>query len=1180
MAKEKKFITCDGNFAAAHVAYLFSEHAAIYPITPSSTMAELVDEWAAYGKKNMFGEVVKVTEMQSEGGAAGAVHGSLQAGSLTTTFTASQGLLLMIPNMYKIAGELLPTVVHVSARTRAAQALSIFGDHQDVMSVRQTGFAMLASAGVQEAMDLAAVAHLATIKSSVPFVHFFDGFRTSHEIQKIEVLEAEDLRPLVSDKALAAFRAKALNPNKPVTRGTNQNPDVFFQAREACNPYYDAVPDIVARYMGEISELTGRHYLPFDYYGAPDAENVIIAMGSVCETIKETIDYLAETRGEKLGLVTVRLYRPFSAKYFLRALPKSVKRIAVLDRTKEPGALGEPLYLDVKSVIADMGENAPMIVGGRYGLSSKDTSPAQIIAVFDNLKLREPKNGFTIGIVDDVTFKSLPLKEEVSIVKKGTYECKFFGLGSDGTVGANKNTIKIIGDHTPKYCQGYFDYDSKKSGGYTCSHLRFGDQPIHAPYLVSTPDFVACHVPSYLYKYDVLKGIKEGGSLLLNSLWDTEETFKRIPDFVKKTIVERHIRLYLINATKIAAEIGLGGRTNTILQSAFFKITDIIPYEEAVAYMKKAIDKSYGKKGENVVKMNYAAVDRGGDYVEVEIPESWKNATGRFVNANYNRLAPEFIRNVADVVAAQNGNDLPVSTFSGEMVDGTIPAGTAAYEKRGTAVEVPEWNPANCIQCNQCAFVCPHAAIRPFLMTAAEGEKAPAGIKRKQGIAQFKEYTFTMQVSPADCTGCGNCADVCPAKEKALVMKSLDSQMAEQANFDYLHANVGYKDNVAPKEQNVKNSQFAQPLFEFSGACAGCGETPYIKAITQLFGDRMMIANATGCSSIYSAAFPSSPFCKNAEGHGPSWQNSLFEDNAEFGLGMHLGSDRVRETVARLMREGLECNCCTAEIKTLFEHWLADRNNAAETRRICDALVPLMKECGCKTCKQLLELQNFIPARSQWVFGGDGWAYDIGYGGLDHVLASGENVNVLVLDTEVYSNTGGQSSKSTPAGAVAKFAPSGKRIRKKDLGMMAISYGYVYVAQVAMGASQAQFLNAIKEAEAYDGPSLISAYAPCINHGLKAGMGHSQAEEKRAVECGYWHLYRYNPALEAAGQNPFKLDSKPDPDWSKFQDFLKGEVRYASLMKSFPENAAELFAKTEEFAKWRLGTYKRLAGVE
>ena len=1180
MAKEKKFITCDGNFAAAHVAYLFSEHAAIYPITPSSTMAELVDEWAAFGKKNMFGEIVKVTEMQSEGGAAGAVHGSLQAGSLTTTFTASQGLLLMIPNMYKIAGELLPTVFHVSARTLASQALSIFGDHQDVMSVRQTGFAMLSSASVQEAMDLAAVAHLATLKSTVPFVHFFDGFRTSHEIQKIEMLEAEDLRPLVSDKALAQFRAKALNPNKPVTRGTNQNPDVFFQAREACNPYYDAVPDIVARYMGEISELTGRHYLPFDYYGAPDAENVIIAMGSVCETIKETIDYLAETRGEKLGLITVRLYRPFSAKYFLRALPKTARRIAVLDRTKEPGALGEPLYLDVKSVLADLGENAPMLVGGRYGLSSKDTSPAQIIAVFDNFKLREPKNGFTIGIVDDVTFKSLPLKEEVSIVKKGTYECKFFGLGSDGTVGANKNTIKIIGDHTPKYCQGYFDYDSKKSGGYTCSHLRFGDQPIHAPYLVSTPDFVACHVPSYLYKYDVLKGIKEGGSLLLNSLWDTEETFARIPDFVKKTIVEKHIRLYLINATKIAAEIGLGGRTNTILQSAFFKITGIIPYEEAVAYMKKAIDKSYGSKGENIVKMNYAAVDRGSDYVEVEIPESWKNATGRFVHANYSRLAPEFIRNVADVVAAQNGNDLPVSSFAGDMVDGTIPAGTAAYEKRGIAVNVPEWNADNCIQCNQCAFVCPHAAIRPFLMTAAEGEKAPQGIKRKPGIAQFKEYTFTMQVSPFDCTGCGNCADVCPAKEKALVMKNFDSQRSEQANFDYLHAHVGYKDTVAPKDQNVKNSQFAQPLFEFSGACAGCGETPYIKAITQLFGDRMMIANATGCSSIYSAAFPSSPFCKNAAGHGPAWQNSLFEDNAEFGLGMHLGSDRVRETVARLMREGLQCNCCSSEIKALFEQWLADRNNAAETRRICDALVPLMKECKCDICRQLLDLQNFIPARSQWIFGGDGWAYDIGYGGLDHVLASGENVNVLVLDTEVYSNTGGQSSKSTPAGAVAKFATSGKRIRKKDLGMMAISYGYVYVAQVAMGASQAQFFNALKEAEAYDGPSLIIAYAPCINHGLKAGMGHSQAEEKRAVECGYWHLYRYNPALEAQGKNPFTLDSKPEPDWSKFQDFLGGEVRYTSLMKSFPAHASELFAKTEEFAKWRLSTYKRLAGVE
>ena len=814
MAKEKKFITCDGNYAAAHVAYLFSEHAAIYPITPSSTMAEYIDEWAAFGKKNMFGETVKVTEMQSEAGAAGAVHGSLQAGSLTSTFTASQGLLLMIPNMYKISGELLPGVFHVSARTLASQALSIFGDHQDIMSVRQTGFALLASASVQEAMDLAAVAHLSAIKSSIPFVHFFDGFRTSHEIQKIEILEAEDLRPLVSEKALAKFRERALNPNHPVTRGTNQNPDVFFQAREACNPYYEAVPDIVARYMGEISELTGRRYRPFDYYGASDAENVVIAMGSVTETIKETIDYLIEKDHAKIGLVIVRLYRPFSTKYFLKALPKTVKKIAVLDRTKEPGALGEPLYMDVKTALFEMGENAPKVVGGRYGLSSKDTSPAQIIAVFDNLKMRKPKNDFTVGIVDDVTFKSLPLKEEISIVKKGTYECKFYGLGSDGTVGANKNTIKIIGDHTPKYCQGYFDYDSKKSGGYTCSHLRFGDKPIKAPYLVSTPDFVACHVPSYLYKYDVLKGIKPGGSLLLNSLWDTEETFAHIPDFVKKTIVEKNIKLYLINATKIAAEIGLGGRTNTILQSAFFKITGIIPFEEAVSYMKKAIDKSYGKKGENVVKMNYAAVDRGAEYVEVEIPASWKNAGGKFVNANYNRLAPEFIRNVADIVTSQNGNDLPVSTFAGDMVDGTIPSGTAAYEKRGIAVEVPEWNPANCIQCNQCAYVCPHAAIRPFLLTEDEAKKAPVK-KTAQGKAQLAEYKFVMQVSPADCTGCGNCADVCPAKEKALTMVSYESQMAEQANYDYLHANVGYKD-VLPKEQNVKNLGFAQPLFEFS----------------------------------------------------------------------------------------------------------------------------------------------------------------------------------------------------------------------------------------------------------------------------------------------------------------------------------------------------------------------------
>ena len=1174
MAKEKTFITCDGNYAAAHVAYMFSEHAAIYPITPSSTMAEYVDEWASFGKKNIFGEVVKVTEMQSEGGAAGAAHGSLQAGALTTTFTASQGLLLMIPNMYKIAGELLPTVFHVSARALATQALSIFGDHQDVMACRQTGFAMLASSSVQEAMDLAAVAHLSTIKSSVPFIHFFDGFRTSHEIQKIEVLDSEALKGMISEKSLAKFRKRALNPNKPVTKGTAQNPDVYFQAREACNSYYEAVPDIVARYMGEISELTGRHYLPFDYYGDPDAKDIIIAMGSVCETVREVVDVL-RAKGEKVGVITVRLYRPFSAKYFLRVLPKSVKRIAVLDRCKEPGSVGEPLYLDVKSTLADQ-QNTPLIIGGRYGLSSKDTSPAQIFAVFKNLKAKQPKNDFTIGIVDDVTFKSLPVGEEVSLAKEGTYECKFYGLGSDGTVGANKNTIKIIGDHTPKYCQGYFDYDSKKSGGYTCSHLRFGDTPITSPYLVSTPDFVACHVPSYLQKYDVLKGIKQGGTFLLNSLWSMEETIKRIPDNVKQTIAEKNLTVYIINATKIAEESGLGNRTNTILQSAFFKITNIIPYEEAVSFMKKAIDKSYGKKGEKIVNMNYAAVDRGAEYEKLEVPAEWSNVVSRFRPASFDRLAPEWVRNVADVVNAQNGYDIPVSAFAGEFTDGTIPAGTAAFEKRGIAVNVPEWNPENCIQCNQCAYVCPHAAIRPYLSTEEELSKSSAAIKSTQGNAAFKEYRFTIQVSPMDCTGCGNCADVCPAKTKALVMKPLESQVHEQANFDFLHANVGYKDTVAPKTANLKNSQFAQPLFEFSGACAGCGETPYIKTITQLFGDRMMIANATGCSSIYSGSFPSSPYCTDKNGRGPAWDNSLFEDNAEFGLGMKLGTERIRETVARLFRQGLECNCCTAELKALYEKWLADRNNPAVTREIADAIIPLAEACNCDICKQIVEYKDYIAARSQWIFGGDGWAYDIGYGGLDHVLASGENVNVLVLDTEVYSNTGGQSSKSTPAGAVAKFATSGKRIRKKDLGMMAMSYGYVYVAQVAMGASPAQYFNVLKEAEAYNGPSLIIAYAPCINHGLRNGMGKSQAEEKLAVECGYWHLYRFNPALAEEGKNPFTLDSK-EPDWSKFQEFIKGEVRYSSLLKTFPQVAEELFAKTEEFAKLRYESYKKLS---
>ena len=1174
MAKEKKFITCDGNYAASNIAYLFSEHAAIYPITPSSTMAENIDEWAAHGKKNLWGETVKVTEMQSEAGAAGAVHGSLQAGALTSTFTASQGLLLMIPNMYKIAGEMLPSVFHVSARALASHALSIFGDHQDVMACRQTGFAMIASGSVQEAQDIAAVAHLSTIKSSIPFLHFFDGFRTSHEIQKIEALPEEELKAMISDKALARFRERALNPDAPVTRGTAQNGDVYFQAVETRNQCYDAVPDIVARYMGEISELTGRSYRPFEYYGDPTAENIIVAMGSVTETIKETIDYLAG-RGRKYGLITVHLYRPFSEKYFFSVLPKSVRRIAVLDRTKEPGAVGEPLFTDVKALFQGKDQHV-LIIGGRYGLSSKDTTPAQIVAVYDNLDAKEPKTDFTIGIVDDVTFKSLPIKNEVSIVKPGTTECKFYGLGSDGTVGANKNTIKIIGSHTDLYSQAYFDYDSKKSGGYTCSHLRFGVSPIKAPYLVNTPDFVACHVPSYLKKYDVLKGIKEGGTLLLNSLWDEEETIRHIPDNVKAVIGRKHIKVYIINATKIAAEIGLGGRTNTILQSAFFKITGIIPYEDAVKYMKDAIVKSYGKKGENVVNMNFAAVERGGEYTEIHVPEAWASITAKFENPNKDRLAPAFVKEIADIVNAQAGDTLPVSAFM-PYADGTMPAGTAAFEKRGVAVNVPVWDAEKCIQCNSCAFVCPHAAIRPFLLTEEEAAKVPAGVKLVQGKANLKDYKYALAISIDDCTGCGNCVDVCLSKpEKALAMVPYVSGHEDQAAFDYLNKHVGYKEYV-PKTANMKNGQFAQPLFEFSGACAGCGETPYIKSITQLFGDHMMIANATGCSSIYGASFPASPYCTNAGGHGPAWQNSLFEDAAEFGLGMKLGSDRARVTVGNLMKNVLECEGCPQGMKALAAKWLEAPQDAAVTREVADAIVPLAQDCDCECCKKLVEYRHFIVARSQWIFGGDGWAYDIGYGGVDHVLASGENVNVLVLDTEVYSNTGGQSSKSTPVGAIAKFAASGKRIRKKDLGMMAISYGYVYVAQVAMGASPVQFFNAIKEAEAYDGPSLIIAYSPCINHGLKAGMGLSQKEEKLAVECGYWHLYRYNPALEGTDKNPFTLDSK-EPDWSKFQDFLKGEVRFASLYKMFPESAQELLQKTEEFAKIRLNTYKRLAG--
>ena len=1169
MSKNKKFITCDGNYAASHVAYMFSEVAAIYPITPSSTMAEYVDEWASYGRKNIFGDQVKVVEMQSEGGAAGAVHGSLQAGALTSTFTASQGLLLMIPNMYKISGELLPGVFHVSARSLAAQALSIFGDHSDVMSTRHTGFAMLATGSVQEIMDIAGIAHLASIKSRIPFLHFFDGFRTSHEIQKVEYFENEDMAKLLDFDSIQKFRDNALNPEHPVTRGTAQNPDIYFQAREAANKFYDPIPDMVEEYMQEITKMTGREYHPFTYYGADDAENIIIAMGSVTSTIKEVIDYKL-AQGEKVGLISVHLYRPFSEKYFMKVLPKSVKRISVLDRTKEPGANGEPLYLDVRELFYGK-ENAPMVIGGRYGLSSKDTTPAQIISVYDNLAMAEPKNHFTVGIVDDVKFTSLPMLPEISVVPKGTFEGKFYGLGSDGTVGANKNSIKIIGDSTDKYAQAYFAYDSKKSGGITTSHLRFGDSPIRSPYLVGTPDFVACHVPSYLEKYDMLRGIKKGGTFLLNSIWDAEETKNHFPDEMKKTLAEKEIKVYIINATKIAEEIGLGNRTNTILQSAFFKISNVIPYEKAVEEMKKAIVKSYGRKGEDVVKMNKAAVDKGGDVEEVTIPAEWKNIEIKAKSDDRN--IPDFIKNVVEPINAQKGDDLPVSAFI-DREDGTFPAGTTAYEKRGIAVTVPEWIPENCIQCNQCAYVCPHAVIRPFLLTEEEAENAPEGTVTIQGTGGTKEYKFRMQVSPLDCTGCGNCVDVCPAKTKALEMKPLESQLVEDQRWDYMHNKVGYKDTILPKEKSVKNSQFAQPLFEFSGACAGCGETPYIKTITQLYGDRMMIANATGCSSIYGGSAPSTPYCTNSEGKGPAWANSLFEDNAEYGLGMHIGVEKLRTRIGEKMNENM--NNVSSDTQAVFKEWIEKMYDAEGSKEASAKVVEACKKEKHAIAKDILALEQYLVKKSVWIFGGDGWAYDIGYGGLDHVLGSGEDVNVLVLDTEVYSNTGGQASKSTPVGAVAKFAAAGMKTRKKDLGMMAMSYGYVYVAQVAMGASQNQYFKAIKEAEAYPGPSLIIAYAPCINHGLKLGMGKTQLETKLAVEAGYWHTYRYNPLLEKEGKNPFELDSK-EPEWSKFQDFLTSEVRYTSLQKSFPENAEILFKQAEEDAKWRYNNYKKLA---
>ncbi len=1173
---QKKFITCDGNYAAAHIAYMFSEVAAIYPITPSSTMAEYVDEWAASGRKNIFGETVKVVEMQSEAGAAGAVHGSLQGGALTTTFTASQGLLLMIPNMYKIAGELLPCVFHVSARALAAQALSIFGDHQDVMAARQTGFAMLASGSVQEVMDLAGIAHLIAIKSRVPFMHFFDGFRTSHEIQKIELIDEEALIKLLDTKALAEFRKRALNPENPVTRGTAQNSDIYFQTREASNRFYDAIPDLVAEAMENISKITGREYKPFTYYGDPDAENVVIAMGSITETIKETIDYM-QAKGEKAGLISVHLYRPFSPKYLMNVLPKSVKRICVLDRTKEPGANGEPLYLDIKDVLYGTA-NAPIVVGGRYGLSSKDTTPAQMLAVYENLKANEPKDHFTVGIVDDVTFTSLPVGPELHLENKDTFEARFIGLGADGTVGANKNSIKIIGNTTDKYCQAYFAYDSKKSGGYTASHLRFGDKPIRSPYLVNTPDFVACHVPSYLGKYDLLKGLKDGGTFLLNSVWDAETTKKHLPDAMKKYMAEHKINFYIINATKIASEIGLGSRTNTIMQSAFFKVSGVIPYDKAKEEMKKAIYKSYGKKGEDVVNMNYAAVERGGNVTKVKIPAEWASIE---VVPTEPENAPEFIRKIVRPIESLEGDNLPVSAFVGRE-DGSWDPGTSQYEKRGIAVKIPEWQPDNCIQCNQCAYVCPHAAIRPFLLTEEEAEAAPEGTKTIQGAGATKAYKFKIQISPLDCTGCSNCANVCPAPNKALVMKPLEEQLqnGEEARWEYMHRKVGYKDTVVDKTKTVKNSQFSRPLFEFSGACAGCGETPYIKAITQLFGHRMIIANATGCSSIYGGSAPSSPYCSNDKGFGPAWANSLFEDNAEFGLGILSGVAKQRERLCILMREAIENgSTCSAELKSVMTEWIDNRKDATKSEEIAERLIPMMEACNCPICQQILELKHYLIKKSIWIIGGDGWAYDIGFGGLDHVITSGKNVNILVLDTEVYSNTGGQSSKSTPIGAVAKFASAGKRVRKKDLGAMAMTYSYVYVAQVAMGANHNQYFQAIKEAEAYNGPSLIIAYAPCINHGIKGGMGLSQMTEKQAVESGYWHLWRYNPTLPEQGKNPFILDSK-EPDWSKFQEFIHKEVRYTSLLKTFPKEAEELFAASESDAKWRYDTYKRYVAMD
>mgnify|MGYP001034873617 CR=1 FL=1 len=1180
MAKQKKFITCDGNQAAAHISYMFSEVAAIYPITPSSTMAEYVDEWAAQGRKNIFGETVLVQEMQSEGGAAGAVHGSLQAGALTSTYTASQGLLLMIPNMYKIAGEFLPCVFHVSARTLASHSLCIFGDHQDVMSCRQTGFAMLAEGSVQEVMDLAGVAHLATIKSRVPFLNFFDGFRTSHEIQKIEMLENEDLAPLVDQDALSEFRHRALTPERPVARGMAENPDTFFAHRESCNSYYDSVPAIVEEYMDKISEITGRKYGLFNYYGAEDAERVIILMGSATEAAREAIDHLT-AQGEKVGMVSVHLYRPFSVKHLLAAVPKTAKRIAVLDRTKEPGANGEPLYLDVKEAFYGV-ENAPVIVGGRYGLGSNDTTPAQILSVYENLALSEPKNHFTIGIVDDVTFTSLPKKDEIALGGEGMFEAKFYGLGADGTVGANKNSVKIIGDNTDKHCQAYFSYDSKKSGGFTCSHLRFGDNPIRSTYLVNTPNFVACHVQAYLNMYDVTRGLQKNGTFLLNTIWEGDTLAANLPNKVKKYFADNNIKVYYINATKIAQEIGLGNRTNTILQSAFFRITGVIPVDLAVEQMKKFIVKSYGKKGQDVVDKNYAAVDRGGEYKELVVDSAWSNLPADAAKENAD---PAFINEVVRPINAQNGDLLPVSAFKG-IEDGTWPQGTSAYEKRGVAAFVPTWIPENCIQCNKCAYVCPHACIRPFVMDENEVAGFDATTLDVKAPAALKGMKFRMQVGVMDCLGCGNCVDVCPgnpkAGGKALNMVPLEGELGQAANWEYCVKNVKSKQNLVDIKQSPKNSQFATPLFEFSGACSGCGETPYVKLISQLFGDREIVANATGCSSIYSGSIPSTPYTTNDKGQGPAWANSLFEDFCEFGLGMTLANKKMRARIVELLNGAISDDKVPAEFKAAAQEWLDGKEDADASKAAAAKLNPMIEECasqGCETCIKLKELSHYLVKRSQWIIGGDGASYDIGYGGLDHVIASGEDVNILVLDTEVYSNTGGQSSKATPLGAIAKFAASGKRVRKKDLGMIATTYGYVYVAQIAMGADQSQCLKAIREAEAYPGPSIIIAYAPCINHGLKKGMGKAQAEEAAAVACGYWHLWRYNPALEEEGKNPFSLDSK-EPAWENFQDYLKGEVRFLSVMKQFPNEAADLFKACEDMAKKRYQSYVRMTKMD